>query len=62
LDILATPDASVITLAITNLNHWLETRADAVPESNDPVTFLIPARAMAADENFRVLPSVPLGP
>jgi len=46
--ILATLDASGITLAVTDLDQWLETRADAVPESNDPTSFLIPAGAMAA--------------
>jgi len=46
--ILATPDASGTTLAVTDLDHWLETRSDAQPEPNDPACFLIPVGAMAA--------------
>ena len=46
--ILASLDATGITLAVTDLDHWLETRTDAPPEPCDPVAFLIPVDAMAA--------------
>ena len=46
--ILASLDATGITLAVTDLDLWLETRTDAPAEPCDPVTFLIPVDAMAA--------------
>jgi len=46
--ILATLDATGITLAITDLDRWLETRMDASPGPNEPEAFLIPPDAMKA--------------
>ncbi len=46
--VLASLDATGITLAVTDLNLWLETRTDAPPEPCDPTAFLIPVDAMAA--------------
>jgi len=46
--VLATLDATGITLAITDLDRWLETRMDASPGPNEPEAFLIPPDAMKA--------------
>ncbi|MEO8613764.1 MAG: DNA polymerase III subunit beta [Luteolibacter sp.] len=46
--ILATLDSTGITLAITDLDRWLETRMDASPGPNEPESFLIPPDAMKA--------------
>ena len=46
--VLATLDATGITLAITDLDRWLETRMDIPPCPNEPETFLIPPDALKA--------------
>lgn len=46
--ILATLDASGITLTITDLDRWLETRMDLPAGTNAPESFLIPPDAMKA--------------
>jgi len=46
--ILATLDATGITLAVTDLDRWLETRMDAPPGPSEPESFLIPPDAMKA--------------
>jgi DNA polymerase-3 subunit beta len=46
--ILATLDATGITLAITDLDRWLETRMNTTPGPYEPESFLIPPDAMKA--------------
>ena len=46
--VLATLDATGITLAATDLDRWLETRMDVPPGPNEPESFLIPQDAMKA--------------
>jgi len=46
--ILATLDATGITLAITDLDRWLETRLDTTSGPYEPEIFLIPPEAMRA--------------
>ena len=46
--VLATVDAAGLTLAVTDLDHWLETRIQAVIEPFAPARFLIPAAALKA--------------
>ena len=46
--VLATVDASGLTLAVTDLDHWLETRIPATITPEAPARFLIPAAALAA--------------
>ncbi|MBN8459828.1 MAG: hypothetical protein J0M04_18515 [Verrucomicrobia bacterium] len=46
--VLATVDAAGLTLAVTDLDHWLETRLPAVIEPFAPGRFLIPAEALKA--------------
>ncbi len=46
--ILATLDATGITLAVTDLDRWLETRMDVPPIPSEPESFLIPPDAMKA--------------
>ncbi|MEI6607965.1 MAG: transposase, partial [Verrucomicrobiota bacterium] len=48
--VLATIDAAGLTLAVTDLDHWLETRLPATitPFSPESTRFLIPAAALAA--------------
>ena len=44
--VLATVDAAGLTLAVTDLDHWLETRIPAVIDPFAPGRFLIPADAL----------------
>ncbi len=46
--ILATVDAAGLSLAVTDLDHWLETRLSAVVDPFAPARFLIPAEALKA--------------
>jgi|GEM_PF-1232387 len=46
--ILASLDAHGITLAVSDLDRWLETRTDVPPGPCNPEQFLIPVEAMAA--------------
>ncbi len=46
--VLATLDATGITLAITDLDRWLETRIDVPPCPLEPESFLIPPDAIKA--------------
>lgn len=46
--VLVTLDATGITLAITDLNRWLETRTGTQPGPNEAESFLIPPDAMKA--------------
>jgi len=46
--VLATVDAAGLTLAVTDLDHWLETRIAATINPDAPGRFLIPAAALAA--------------
>ena len=46
--VLATVDAAGLSLAVTDLDHWLETRLPAVIEPFAPGRFLIPADALKA--------------
>jgi DNA polymerase-3 subunit beta len=46
--VLATVDAAGLTLAVTDLDHWLETRIQAVIDPFVPGRFLIPADALKA--------------
>ena len=46
--ILATVDAAGLSLAVTDLDHWLETRLSAVVDPFAPGRFLIPADALKA--------------
>ena len=48
--VLATIDAAGLTLAVTDLDHWLETRIPATIDRTQPdiPRFLIPAAALAA--------------
>ena len=46
--VLATIDAAGLTLAVSDLDHWLETRLSAVIDPLEPTRFLIPAAALAA--------------
>ena len=46
--VLATVDAAGLTLAVTDLDHWLETRIQAVIDPFAPGRFLIPAEALKA--------------
>ena len=46
--VLATLDATGITLAVTDLDRWLETRMAIPPVPSEPETFLIPPDAMKA--------------
>ena len=46
--ILASLDANGISLAVSDLDRWLETRADVPPGPCNPEQFLIPSEAMAA--------------
>ena len=46
--VLATIDAAGLTLAVTDLDHWLETRIPATIEPFTPRSFLIPADALKA--------------
>lgn len=46
--ILATVDAAGLSLAVTDLDHWLETRLSPVVEPFAPARFLIPADALKA--------------
>src|ERR1035437_392431 len=46
--VLATIDAAGLTLAVTDLDHWLETRVPATIDPFQPGRFLIPAEALKA--------------
>ncbi len=46
--VLATVDGAGLVLAVTDLNHWLETRIPATISPEATARFLIPAAAMAA--------------
>jgi len=46
--VLATIDAAGLTLAVSDLDHWLETRLPTTIQSHDSTRFLIPAAALAA--------------
>ena len=46
--VLATIDAAGLSLAVTDLDHWLEIRVPATLPSHAPASFLIPAEALAA--------------
>ena len=46
--VLATIDAAGLTLAVTDLDHWLETRIPATIDPFTPGRFLIPADALKA--------------
>ncbi len=46
--VLATIDTAGLTLAVTDLDHWLETRIPATVEPFKPGRFLIPAEALKA--------------
>ena len=46
--VLATIDNAGLTLAVTDLDHWLETRVSAVIDPFAPARFLIPAAALKA--------------
>ncbi|MEI7911844.1 MAG: hypothetical protein WCK77_19610 [Verrucomicrobiota bacterium] len=46
--VLATIDAAGLTLAVSDLDHWLETRLPASTQTPDVTRFLIPAAAIAA--------------
>jgi len=46
--VLATIDAAGLTLAVTDLDHWLETRVPATIDPFTPGRFLIPAEALKA--------------
>ena len=46
--VLATIDAAGLTLAVTDLDNWLETRLPAIIQAPDIVRFLIPAAALSA--------------
>ena len=46
--VLATIDTAGLTLAVTDLDHWLETRIPATIEPFTPRRFLIPAAALKA--------------
>ena len=46
--VLATIDAAGLTLAVTDLDHWLETRLPATIGSPESQRFLLPAAALAA--------------
>ena len=46
--VLATIDAAGLSLAVTDLDHWLETRVPAIIEPFTPGRFLIPADALKA--------------
>jgi DNA polymerase III sliding clamp (beta) subunit (PCNA family) len=46
--VLATIDAAGLSLAVTDLDHWLEIRIPAALPSHAPTSFLIPAAALAA--------------
>ena len=46
--VLATVDAAGLTLAATDLDHWLETRLPATINPDAPARFLIPAAALTA--------------
>ena len=46
--VLATVDAAGLTLAVTDLDHWLETRLPATINPDAPARFLIPAAALTA--------------
>jgi DNA polymerase-3 subunit beta len=47
-NVLATVDAAGLSLGVTDLDHWLETRLPAVIEPFAPGRFLIPADALKA--------------
>jgi DNA polymerase-3 subunit beta len=46
--VLATIDNAGLTLAVTDLDHWLETRVPAITDPFTPARFLIPAEALKA--------------
>ena len=46
--VLATIDTAGLTLAVTDLDHWLETRVPATIDPFTPGRFLIPAEALKA--------------
>lgn len=46
--VLATVDAAGLSLAVTDLDHWLETRLSAAVDPFAPARFLIPADALKA--------------
>jgi len=46
--VLATTDQTGVTLAVTDLDCWLETRIPTAGPCEGPETFLIPADALAA--------------
>ena len=46
--VLATIDNAGLTLAVTDLDHWLETRVPAITDPFTPGRFLIPAEALKA--------------
>jgi DNA polymerase-3 subunit beta len=46
--VLATIDAAGLSFAVTDLDHWLETRVPATIDPFQPVRFLIPAEALKA--------------
>ena len=46
--VLATIDAAGLSLAVTDLDHWLETRVPATIDPFQPGRFLIPAEALKA--------------
>ena len=50
--VLATVDAAGITLAVTDLNHWLETRIPATINPDAHARFLIPAATLERAERF----------
>ena len=69
--VLATVDAAGLTLAVTDLDHWLETRIPATIQTTQPIKpgigrFLIPAAALAAaargDKNSTVQFDCPATP
>ena len=47
--VLATVDAAGITLAVTDLNHWLETRIPATINPDAHARVLIPAATLVSD-------------
>lgn len=56
--VLATLDATGISLAMTDLDRWLKTRTDIPPYPNEPEAFLIPPEVMKevkhADKNTEI--------
>jgi len=46
--VLATINAAGLSLAVTDLDHWLETRVSATIDPFTPQRFLIPAQALKA--------------